>query len=341
MTGPRSGGVRKGSEESLHDVLVFSPERFVFIKAVDVASVVCGSERVRIKANVDFSSKFADVSAVDGLSEKAAKIYTNLYSIAGYEGILPDCYMQEFWLHGSTHRKAVTDFFDIFNSIILELRYTFMKRHHVQSLSCSSKDAVVGKIVSSLAGFEFEYKGNNESSAVPTIPFQFRMASQNLFWQRTRTCDGMRTLLSDFFGVSVKIKQFAGGFVEVDKSQQFAIGVRKHRYNSLGENCFLGNKMWDQTNGICMEIGPLDFQTYIKFLPKQSRGDRQFSPLEKMKEMVRMYVPYGTNVKLHFYLEAEGEGCYGLPLIGIRRLHKDSFICGAGGKITAYFTGEV
>jgi type VI secretion system ImpH/TssG family protein len=331
----------KDSEKSLYGMLVFSAEKFALVKAVDIASAVCGLKCIHIKANVNFASRFTDVSAVNGLSEKVAKIYTNLYGIAGIDGTLPDCYIQEFWIHNSTSRTAITDFFDIFNDKILSLHYLFLKRHHVQSLSCPSKESVIGKIVSSLAGCGFECGGHNRGCIIPVIPSQFRISSQNLFWQRTRTCEGMRILLSDFFNVPVKVKQFAGEFVEIDRSQQSVIGVRKHMYNSLGENCFLGSKTWDQTKGIDVEIGPLDFRTYVKFLQKQSQRDQQFSPLEKMKEIVQMYVPYGTNVKLHFCLKSNGEGSYGLPLTGTKRLHKDSFLCGAGSKMTAYFTERV
>jgi type VI secretion system ImpH/TssG family protein len=331
----------KDSEKSLYDMLTFSAEKFAFVKAVDIASAVCGLRYVHIKANVNFTSRFTDVSTVDGLSEKVAEIYTNLYGIAGIDGTLPDCYVQEFWLHNSTSKKAVTDFLDIFNHKLLNLHYLFLKRHHVQSLSCPSEESVIGKIVSSLAGFGFECRDYNSSGTIPAIPFQFRIASQNLFWQRTRTCEGMRILLSDFFNVPVKVKQFAGEFVEIDRSQQSAIGVRKCIYNSLGEDCLLGSKTWDQIKGIDVEIGPLDFRTYVKFLQKQSRRDQQFSSLEKMKEIVRMYVPYGTNVKLHFYLETKDEGNYGLLLTGTKRLHKDSFLCGVGGNMTACFTEKV
>ncbi|MDR1609481.1 MAG: type VI secretion system baseplate subunit TssG [Holosporales bacterium] len=327
-----------GSGTTLYDGLVSSAEKFAFVKAMDVATAVCGTEHVCIKANVNFVSKFADVSTVDGLSERVAEVCTNLYGIAGIEGILPDCYVQEFWQHNGTFKRAITDFLDIFNSKFLELRYLFMKRHHIQSLSCPSEESTIGRTVSSLTGFE---SGDNDKCTILAIPFQLRIAGQNLFWQRTRTCEGMRVLLTSFFEVPIKVRQFVGTFIEIDKSQQSAIGVLHNRHNALSENCFLGSNVWDQTSAVDIEIGPLDFRTYVKFLPKQSLRDQQFAPLEKMKEIIRMYVSYGTSVRLHFYLEEESRGSYELPLIGTRRLHKDSFLCGAGGKMAACFTENV
>ncbi|MDR1365393.1 MAG: type VI secretion system baseplate subunit TssG, partial [Holosporales bacterium] len=308
----------KISKESLLGLLVFFAEKFEFVKAVDVAVAVCGREFVSITASVNFVSKFSDIVAVDGLNEGVAKIHTNLPGIAGIDGALPDCYVEEFLLRDNETKDTIADFFNIFNNKILGLRYSFMKRHHVQSLSCRSEESVIGKVISSLSGFGFVC--NNDEGSVPTLSRQFKIASQSLFWQRTRTADGIKTLLADFFEVPVKVKQFVGSFVQIDESQRSAIGTKKHRYNSLGKDCFLGNKVWDQAGGIDIEVGPLDFSTYIKFLPKQSAGDRRFSPLQKMKEIVRMYVPYGIDTRLCFYLRDDRN--YELPLTGARRLNR-------------------
>jgi type VI secretion system protein ImpH len=313
----------KAKRESLYDALVFSVEKFSFVKAIDVAVAVCGHKFVSIRASVNFSSKFTDVSVVEGLSEKCAEVYTNLYGIAGIEGILPNRYVEEFLLYNTASRRAVADFFDIFNGRMLGLRYMFMKQHDVRSLSCPVEESIIGRIIFSLAGFGFE-KGERELEA-SVIPHQLKISSQNLFWQRTRTSDGIRALLSGFLELPVRIRQFVGGFVEIEKSQQSAIGSRKKRYNSLGKDCFLGNKVWEQAKGVDIEIGPLDFMTYMKFLPRQSERDQQFSPLQKVKEIVKMYVPYGMDVRLRFYLEANVNS--ELPLVGTKRLNKDSFLC--------------
>jgi type VI secretion system protein ImpH len=329
-----SSNVKK---KTLYETLIFSAEKFSFVKAIDVAVSSCDWKSIEIKSNINFSSKFNDISVVEGLSDKAVEVFTNIQGIAGIEGLLPDCYVEEFAIFNRESKKAVVDFFNIFNNRMLSLRYSYMKRHNLQSLSVPIERSVVGKIIFSLSGFGFKESYKNASSSL--IPEQFKISCQNIFWRQTRSSEGLRVILSSFFNVPIKIKQFTGGFIQADESQQTAIGRRKDRYNSLGESCVLGNKVWDAASGIKVIIGPLDFENYIRFLPRQTTKDQEVSPLQKMKEIVKMYVPQGINVTMYFYLDkCLAKGSF---LNGVDRLGKDAFILGVHGSNTARFCETV
>jgi type VI secretion system protein ImpH len=316
--------------KTLYDVLTFESEKFSFVKAVDVAVTVCGIEFVELKSNINFSSKFNDISGIDGLHEGAVAIFTNLFGIAGIEGILPDCYVEEFIAYNRESKAAVKDFFDIFNNKMLSLQYAYSKKHSVSSLSLPLKKAVIGKLMFSLSGFGFENQDNS------VIPEQFKISCHNLFWQCSRSSTGLEAMLSNFFEVDIKVEQFTGGFIEIPKSEQSALGTR---YNTIGKDCYLGNKFWDITGGINVIVGPMDFKSYIKFLPKQNARDRKTSPLNKMKEIIKMYVPYGIETKIVFQLDR----CHtvGTYLNGEKRLNKDSFIFGIHSDKDANFCERV
>jgi hypothetical protein len=68
-------------------------------------------------------------------------------------------------------------------------------------------------------------------------------------------------------------------------------------------------------------------------------ADREASPLQKMKDIVKMYVPHGIDVSLHFYLEH----CHVKETLlnGAKRLNKDAFISGIHGMETAHFSERV
>ena len=156
------------------------------------------------------------------------------------------------------------------------------------------------------------------------IPEQFKISAQNLLWRYTRSATGLQTILSSFFKLPIKIKQFSGDFIEIDKNEQTTIGIRNGNYNTLGKDTILGNKIWDQTRGIDIIIGPLQFHDYIKFLPKLSLKDEKVSSLQKMKEIIKNYVPYGIVTKLYFYLDK----CQvkEISLNNLSRLNKDAFL---------------
>ncbi len=322
--------------ERLIGKLIYAPGKFSFVKAVDVAIKSCDVNFVSIKSNINYSSKYTDVSVIEGLKDGIAEIYVNVSGISGIDGILPDCYTEEYITHNSEHKKAVVDFLDIFNERILMLRYRYLKRQNVETLSVPIEKSLIGNIIYSLSGFGFD---EDHERVVPNIiPEQFKISVQNLLWRYTRSASGLKAILESFFKVPVEIRQFEGGFVQVNPGEQTSIGKRGN-YNKLGQNSFLGDTVWDATQGITILIGALDFKQYAKFLPKQSHLDQKFSPLQKMKEIIRLYVPHGIKVNLRFFLDKCA--VKGTALNGTERLNKDSFIFGVHGSKSAFFEEKV
>ncbi|MDR1476473.1 MAG: type VI secretion system baseplate subunit TssG [Holosporales bacterium] len=321
---------------SLIDKLMYSPEKFTFVKAVDVALAAQNisissnqnihSANIEIKSKINFRSKFSDISVVEGVKDNYIELFTNLYGIAGIEGTLPDCYVEKFIIHNKTSRQSIIDFFDIFNNRILFLRYQYMKKYDLSCVSCKLKESIFGNIMFSLSGFENHENYTDKLIEQSTIPEQFKISCHNLLWKNTRSSEGLRVILSSFFDLPVKIEQFVGGFDEADKTLQSALGIRKSRFNRLGRDFILGNKTWNTAKGIKVVIGPLAFEKYIKFLPKRHSLDQRNSPLQKMKEIIKIYVPHDIKVEIQFLLDK----CFVKETLlnGVSRLNRDAFIFG-------------
>ncbi|MDR0695802.1 MAG: type VI secretion system baseplate subunit TssG [Holosporales bacterium] len=332
----RSAPVKTASHRraTLYEKLAFSAEKFSFTKAMDVANIMSRGKPVEIKSRISFSPRFTDVVAVEGLREGVIEVHTSLNGLAGLGGTIPDCYIEEFVLYNERTGGAVFDFLDMLNERMLTLRYTYMKRMRVPSLSARVEKSVIGKVMLSLSGFSFDEQ--HEGTSRSLIPEQFKISSQSLFWNNTRSSDGLKIMLRSFFNIPISIRQFVGGFVEVSRDEQTTLGTgSRRRYNFLGKDCILGNKVWDAAKCIDVVVGPLNLENYMKFLPKRTAADQKVSPLQKMKEIVRMYVPKGIDVKLEFRLDK----CFvhGTYLTGVNRLNKDSFISGAHDAMAVHF----
>jgi type VI secretion system protein ImpH len=259
--------------------------------------------------------------------------------MAGIEGSLPSCYVEEYITHNRLSRQAVADFFDIFNGRMYWLRYQFHKKHDLSCITSSLEHSVFGNIGFSLSGFGDRLSVANQSLATALIPEQFKISCHSFFWRSTRSSEGLKIILSSFFDVPVRIQQFIGAFDPADKSLQSAIGTSKYRFNTVGKDLILGNKSWNTMKGINVLVGPLNFEEYIRFLPKSNRLDRMVSPLQKMKEIIRAYVPCEIQVQLSFHLDE----CHvkGTLLNGVHRLNKDAFIYGDHSRGNASFTETV
>jgi type VI secretion system protein ImpH len=260
-------------------------------------------------------------------------VCTNTSGIAGIEGTLPDCYVEKYITHNRHSKEAISDFFDIFNEKILMLKYRYMKNYDLTCLSKPLSKSIFGKIIMNLSGIYlrddvFEY----------FIPEQFKASSQNLFIRSTRSSEGLRIILSSFFDVPVIIEQFVGRFVEVDKEQQTTVGKTQGKFNRLGLDTCLGNKLWDSKDGINITIGPLNFEKYVSFLPKHNELDQKASRLQKLKEIARSYIPCGISTNIIFYLDS----CFVKKTVldGSNRLNKDAFIVGKHDKNMEIFHRE-
>ncbi len=319
--------------DSLLERFIYEAEKFSFVKALDVALKRCEIKFVDIKSNVNYTSKYIDVSKVEGIKDGLAEIHVNMNGIVGIESPIPDSYTEEFLSYERTTRGALYDYFDIYNSKILSLRYAFLKRQNIETLSSPIENSVIGNIIFSLSGLELNMK-----SKAGMIPEQFKVSVQNLFWRRTRSSAGLKAILESFFKVPIEIRQFEGGFIQAPLGERMSIG-KKGRHNKLGKTCLLGDKIWDATKGITVLIGALDFEQYAKFLPKKYSKDQTFSALQKMKEIICLYVPHGVAVKLHFFLDK----CLVKETLlnGDNSLNKNTFIFGMHSSKSAFFTESV
>lgn len=336
--------------DSLLTVLMYHSEQFSFTKAMDVVLSLNNKNlrnineesllEVNLKCRMNFQSKFSDLYSVEGVEENYIEITVNIQGIAGIEGHLPDCYAEEYILDNRKNKNAVLSFLDIFNNRILSLRYAFYKKHVVGCLSVSFEESVIGNIMSSLSGFGFKESLKTDLMKSALIPQQFKISTQNGFWRNTRSAYWLKVILSGFFEVKIDIEQFFGGFTEsVSIEEQTCIGKNFGIFNSLGKDALLGNKIWDQADGIKIIVGPLSFKDYVSFLPKESRMDEEVSKLRKMKEIIRMYVPIEIKVAIIFKL---GKEYVDETLLNrTKRLNKDSFILGAHIFDSACFTEYV
>ena len=336
---------KSNQKKSLIDSLISSPALFSFAKAIDISLSSqkidisnlqkSDMDKVIIKSALNFQSKFSDINHILGLKDCGiVEIHTNMSGVAGIDGMLPDCYLEDYVMRGGKKTKqAVSDFFDIFNNKIFSLRYIFLKKSYVPCMSTFVEKSRIGKMMLSLAGFVDEKK-------CQLIPEQLKISAQHFFWKNTRSSEGLRCILASFFEVPIQVNQFSGGFVEAGEELQTRVGNKnEQKYNALGVDSYLGSKTWNAMKGIEILIGPLPFEQYMYFLPKASKYDDNVSVLQKVKEIVKMYVPSEIDVKIHIFLEQCGVNA--TLLNGVKRLSRDSFIQGKSSKNIVFFTERV
>ena len=88
----------------------------------------------------------------------------------------------------------------------------------------------------------------------------------------------MQRVLSDYFGVPLKIEQFVGCWYDVPREHQTMLGSTNA---ILGVAAMVGERVWQRDLRVRLRIGPLKKAQFEQFLP----GAKAASALEKMLTM--------------------------------------------------------
>jgi type VI secretion system protein ImpH len=73
-------------------------------------------------------------------------------------------------------------------------------------------------------------------------------------------------MLTEYFGVTIKVRPFTGRWLALDETQRTVLG-RSGRNNDLNGGAVIGSRVWDEQGHFTLEVGPIGFSRFADFLP--------------------------------------------------------------------------
>lgn len=104
--------------------------------------------------------------------------------------------------------------------------------------------------------------------------FAGRLANQ------TRSAEGLRSILRDWFGVPVRLEEFVGRWSELPDQYRTKLGGRGAA--ELGRTAIAGSRIWECQSTIRLILGPMGRDRYERVLP----GSEGF---ERLKSWIRLF----------------------------------------------------
>jgi type VI secretion system protein ImpH len=304
---------RRNREPAVEESLLKEGHRFDFFQAVRLLErglkegepsvgeqSVPEQERIRFRSRVRMDFPASDVNKVIAPrgDETRHEVDTNFLPIGGFNGPLPQPYVQTLLDRTKRRDFAMRDFIDIFHHRLVSIFYRIRKKHRVAlDLSHPGRThfaryflsflglgtrGMTGRLGGAAAGeltpvAGAERKGAEETARLKSLlnpwpgqalPVDDRALIRfaGLLNQRPRSAVGLEKFLGGHFRVPVKVRQFAGQWHALDEDQYSSIG-RLGRNNRLGVDVTLGTKVWDNTSRVEIELGPLDAATQADLLP--------------------------------------------------------------------------
>jgi type VI secretion system protein ImpH len=118
----------------------------------------------------------------------------------------------------------------------------------------------------------------DERAAVGTWP-KLQYAAH--FANHSRHPSGLEAVVSDYFGVSARVEEFIGSWLEVPQSSRFALGVSA-QVSTLARTTVLGGRVYRCDQKFRLVLGPLSRSQFERLLPGGSA-------LPALRELVRAY----------------------------------------------------
>ncbi|MCP3950909.1 MAG: type VI secretion system baseplate subunit TssG [Desulfobacterales bacterium] len=244
-------------------------------------------EPVRFTSRVSLEFPAGDINQIaapDGEGDPA-DMAVNIMGLAGALGPLPTAYTELILERVRKKDTALRDFLDIFNHRLISMFYRVRKISRIGFDFNSPQRSNVARYLYSLMGLGTA--GLQQRMHVPDRALLFYTAH---FARQGRSMVGLESLLCDYFGVTVKGRQFKGQYHRIADDQITMIGISGQN-QILGDTATIGTRVWDQQGKFELHVGPLTAEELLVFLPDGTA----FAPL---CELTRFYVGNELDFKI-------------------------------------------
>jgi type VI secretion system protein ImpH len=300
--------LRFASGATACDRLLFSTSAFDFYQAVRLIALLYGDSsknletlpvRLRSRMGFDFAGGNVERFVPPTASSPHPSLVVNFLGLAGAHGPLPDAYMPQLLRDESC---ALRDFLDIFNHRILLLVYRIHAAHHPELTLTEPWNGQCASELFALIGLGRDPDAATRNKiGVPgqtSVPDRALLEFSGLLAHRPRSASGLERLLSEYFRVPAKVRQFAGGWFDLSAEQWTRIGVSTGRNHALGLDTVLGKRAWDEHAGVAIRLGPLDLDTFTGFLPEGAAH-------RALSDLARLYLNDEFDISLELVLEKD------------------------------------
>jgi type VI secretion system protein ImpH len=235
-------------------------------------------DAVRLGQKPSLSFAPSDVAGFEASADDApARLEQLSFGIFGPNGALP-LHLTEHAYERDRQREdaTLTDFVNLFQHRLTSLFYrTWAESDPATSFDRPGRDRFV-LYLGALLGL-----GASSALSRDAAPDRAKLSRVAHFAPQPRSADGLESVLEDYFGLAVEVRQFVGEWMEVPAELFSRLG-RDPACAALGRTAALGAMSWQCQHKFEIAIGPLDLTSFADFLPG-SRG------LAELAALVRLY----------------------------------------------------
>lgn len=237
--------------------------------------------------------------------------------LLGALGALPLSYSEQFAQRESAGRDgAARAFLDIFQHRAVSLFHEAWRKHRLPLQFEADRRERYLPLVMSLAGLgepALRQRLHGDQGGVADDALAYYAG---LLQRRAVSAPHLQRVLTDYFGVPVRVTQFVGRWYALDDDCQVTLGESTRR---LGHDTMLGPRVWQRDLRARVSIGPMNRTLHQRFLP----GGPAALALREMLSLVS-----GVSLEYEVHLKVHAADVTGSVLLGHAgpRLGWDSYL---------------
>ncbi len=283
-------------------------------------------EGVRFRHDPSMTFSASDVSALRLVPRTAAEagtgrgpyfeVTSTFLGLTGSVTPLPFYVAEEIAreYHDEPEGSARRDFLDLFHHRLLSIFFRIRARYRLTGGADGAGMDRWSRRVLALSGLSGTEKRTHLE--------QWRLLRlAPLLAGRARSARGLEVFMADVLGehiggARVFIEEFAGGWADLDATERMRLGQANSR---LGEGAVLGSRVFFRAGSFKVHLGPLNEQTYRRFLPG---GDL----LPRLNEAVGVYVQSPLEYTVQLTLAKDAAVGFRLSRAAPARLGRDTWL---------------
>ena len=277
---------------------------------------------VRLRARVTLAFSPSDVSRAQNgpTAREAFTLETPAMALVGVGGPMPMPFTELVLARNAVRDYATADFLNIFHHRLIELWFRGRKKHHVALNGTAPHDSPLAACLDALSALGHRAGLTASDGQVGWLEHAGLMGGA------PRSLAGLLALLSHRLGVRTGGEQFCGGWRTLERQDVQTLGARRTR---LGLGAVLGQRVWDQSAGIRIDLRELSRERLSSML----RGGADFSVLQWL---VRRYLAQDVEVEIALHPQIDSVNPPRLGAAGGLRLGWTSWI-GASVRPARYW----
>jgi type VI secretion system protein ImpH len=286
---------KAGSKAAIPATLRFGSPLSLAFQASEIAAVEARSAKARAPREDETAAQSA-VTPPATTQNDVLEMTVGFMGMTGPAGVLPVAYTELLIDRRNQFRDSTGhQFLDLFTHRAVSLFYQAWRKHRFYLPYEAGNADGFSRNLLDIVGVGLSNLQQRLEATGGGIPDRFLTHYAGLLSQKPVSAANIAALVRGYFAVDAELEQFVGQWMHLPPHEQSALDGRPC---CLGQNTFVGERLWDRQTKVRIKLGPLSRAQFSQFMPGQPG-------LAALRELIQFCVGFTLDCDVALILKRE------------------------------------